>query len=462
MCEGAVRPRTPGERPRFPPLCRHANFVFMDETPHLESVTAAVREALGAGCDRFVLAVSGGCDSMTLLHAAALVAPDRIAAVATFDHGTGTAASSAVDLVCREAGRLGFPAIRGGGPGRTLRATEAAWRGARWEFLRQVASRHGARTVTAHTRDDQVETVLMRILRGSGARGLAGLDAAGTVLRPFRALDRGTLRAYARATGVRFVDDPTNASPTYLRNRVRLHLLPALRIVRPGIEGELLAIADRAVRVRAGLDACASRLSSVRSDGSVVVAASSLRGYSRESLAALWPAVAARAGMALDRRGTERLVAFTISGSVGGRVPVSGRWELHRGRRSFEFRRATIETPWVGARLSGGVVEIGAWRFTPGRERPADPWTATLPPDVCCEVRRWRPGDRMIPAGSGSPRRVKRFLSDAGLCGVRRSEWPVVVADGRVIWIPGVRRSDAAIDRSGTRGVAYECEFNDR
>jgi tRNA(Ile)-lysidine synthase len=64
----------------------------------------------------------------------------------------------------------------------------------------------------------------------------------------------------------------------------------------------------------------------------------------------------------------------------------------------------------------------------------------------------------MVPAGSTSPRRVKRFLSDARIVGPDRAAWPVVVADGEVIWIPGVRRGDAATNRSGRPGIAYECE----
>ncbi len=77
-------------------------------------------------------------------------------------------------------------------------------------------------------------------------------------------------------------------------------------------------------------------------------------------------------------------------------------------------------------------------------------------------VRRWRPGDRMIAAGATRARRVKRFLSDARISGARRMLWPVVVLDGTVVWIPGVRRGDAATARPGRPEVSYECEFDDR
>ncbi len=120
---------------------------------------------------------------MALLEAAAHAARGRIAVVATYDHGTVAAARRAVRVVRAACARLSLPGVCGGGM--DLPRTEAAWRAARWKFLRGVAEAHGARIATAHTRDDHVETVLMRALRGSGARGLAGLDAESAVVRPF-------------------------------------------------------------------------------------------------------------------------------------------------------------------------------------------------------------------------------------------------------------------------------------
>ncbi len=419
--------------------------------------------ALAAADGPLVLAVSGGCDSMVLLHAAAAVDRRRVAAVATFDHGTGAAARRAVALVRETCAALDVPVHVGGGV--PVRATEAAWREARWAFLRGVARTHGARIATAHTRDDHVETVLMRVLRGSGARGLAGLHAESAVVRPVLALDRGTIRAFAVTCAVRFVDDPTNTSRRYLRNRIRLDLLPALRRVHPAIDDELLAWSRAAAAVRAALDARAREVSMVSEDGRLAVAASGVVGYSRESLAALWPALAARAGVALDRRGTERIASFTINGRVGARVQLSGGWEVHRGRDRFELRRAggdggggTVERPLDGA----GAVRFGGWRFVPAADRAGDPWTAVLPVGEGCLVRAWRAGDRMVAAGSARGRRVKRFLSDAGISGAHRSRWPVVVVHGEVVWIPGVRRGHAATARPGRSEVSYACEFDDR
>ncbi|MEO7455264.1 MAG: tRNA lysidine(34) synthetase, partial [Gemmatimonadaceae bacterium] len=151
------------------------------------AVYRAARRAARTTDKPFLLAVSGGLDSMALLGAMASVARRRIAGVATFDHRTGEAATRAVALVEAEAHRLGLPVVVGRMPELYAVADgrEAAWRKARHAFLHGTATELRARVATAHTEDDQVETVLMRILRGSGARGLAALYAESPAARPF-------------------------------------------------------------------------------------------------------------------------------------------------------------------------------------------------------------------------------------------------------------------------------------
>src|SRR5579862_9369880 len=144
-------------------------------------VYEAVAKAL-AGKPRLVLAVSGGTDSMALLDAAAHVARSRVAAVATFDHGTGEPARQAAALVADAAMARNLRVVVG--QASTIGRTEAEWRAARWSFLRDVARSSHASIVAAHTRDDQIETVVMRIMRSAGARGLAGLYADSDVIRP--------------------------------------------------------------------------------------------------------------------------------------------------------------------------------------------------------------------------------------------------------------------------------------
>ncbi len=435
----------------------------------IESVERAVREGLGSR-DRIVLAVSGGIDSMVLLDAAAATVPDRIAAVATFDHRTGAHASAAAELVQARAASFGLRTIVGQAE-RTSR-TEEAWRAARWRFLREAAGELPGVIATAHTRDDQVETVLMRVMRHSGARGLAGLYASSTVIRPLLRTPRAVISAYAEARGLTWAADPSNESRAHFRNRVRLDILPALRAVRPGIDDELLDVARRSAAIRTNLDRLIDESGMAHVEGGAVhVATAALAGYDSTALGALWPALAARAGAVLDHRGTRRLAAFTTKGSVGGRIQLSGGWEVLRRREEFVVRRAEARPTGGTVTVLAGELRFGDWYFKVAGARPpggvegiaSSMWIAALPADRMLTVREWQPGDRLAKSGkAGSARRVKRFLAEAGVAGPDRAGWPVVLADDEIVWIPGVRRSDAATVRSGRPVVLYACDRIDR
>jgi len=287
-----------------------------------------------------LLAVSGGRDSMALMRAAADTAPGAVRAVATFDHGTGAHASAGAALVDEQAARAGFTCYTARGAS-TIERSEAAWRHARWRFLRECARRCGARLiVTAHTRDDHIETVVMRILRGAGARGIAALDIDGDVIHPWLETPRRAVADYAEHGDVTYVEDPSNASRAHLRNRVRLDLLPALRAARPGIEAELLALAADAAAWRRGVEELVGRAHPLRPDAAgVSVAAHDLTQYDAASLCVVWPVLAAQAGVTLDRRGIARLVAFTHRGRLGAVIQLSGGVEVQRSRFSFVLRR---------------------------------------------------------------------------------------------------------------------------
>jgi tRNA(Ile)-lysidine synthase len=419
-----------------------------------------VEEAIGrfAPGGPVVLAVSGGRDSMVLLHAMARARPGLVAAVATFDHGTGAAATRAAEMVAGEAKALGLPVRRG--RAKAGARTEAAWRAARWAFLRSVASELGAAVATAHTREDQIETVIMRILRGSGARGLAGLYADSPVLRPLLECDGQAVLAYARAHDLRWIEDPTNVSRLHLRNRIRLDLRPALERARPGFSLDMLRLSQRAADLRREVEHFVASALPVTSDGRVaLVARASLLHYDEKGLALLWPAIAARIGIALDRRGAGRLSALVREGRAGARIQLSGGFEalLHRGMVVLRKAAATVDG---GPRqpLSGDEIAMGGWRFRRRDDGADSLWNAELPLGVSLTVRPWHPGDRMTPLGADVPRRVKGLLRDAGIDAGRRAGWPVVLAGEEIVWIPGVRRSLAATARSGRPVVRYFCE----
>ena len=286
-----------------------------------------------------MLAISGGLDSMVLLHAFAdLPSLPAAPVVATFDHGTGPAATHAVALVSATALRAGYECVTGTAPERGM--TEEEWRRSRWQFLREVARRTGGRIVTAHTLDDQVETIFMRILREAGPRGLAGLYAESDVIRPFVNVARESLESYARHNDVRYVVDPTNDSRRYLRNRVRHDLLPSISKVRPRFARDLIDISRRSAEWRRSMDSLLEKVdASAGADGSLRVARSSLAGYDAESLRILWPALAARANVVMDRRGTHRAAEFTMNGMTGRSIQLSGMFEIVMHRDHLLLRR---------------------------------------------------------------------------------------------------------------------------
>ena len=438
--------------------------------PHDPScvVLSAVRRAARTADRPLVLAVSGGLDSMALLSAMATVARPQIAAVATFDHGTGPAATDAVHQVCDVATAAGIPFVTGklAPDGIVTGGREAAWRSARYRFLNDLAARLGAIVVTAHTEDDQIETVLMRIMRGSGARGLAGLYAPGPILRPFVGLRRVVLARYVGDVGAAWTDDPSNASADFARNRARHDLLPALRRADPSIDAGLLAVARDSATLRCDVERFVSdaiRPQTVAGER-VVVSSRELAGYDRDSLAVLWAALAGRIGVALDRRGIQRIAAFTSSHPRRGNVPLSGGWCLGATRDAYILERSSPALPPPAARLPvHGSLVWGQFRF---RVRtavgPSSPWAASIAGGMDGVVRAWSAGDRLEPAAGQPRRRVTRYLSDVGVRGSDRTGWPVIVTGDDVVWIPGVRRSDAATDRSGRPVRHYVCERIDR
>lgn len=430
-----------------------------DTAEQLDTALLQLADNLRAVSGPLLLAVSGGADSMLLLQVAATHA--EIASrstVAVFDHGTGEHAERAVALVKSTAAEYGIPVVTGRSP--EPASDEAGWRRQRWHFLREHATRLGATIVTAHTRDDRVETVVQRILRGSGARGLAALEASSAVVRPMRHMRRSDVRLLGESGGVRFVNDPSNEHLRHQRVRIRLELLPALLRVRPRFDEELLGVARRAAEWRAEVEMAVDRLGiSEEPGGGVRIASRVLDGYDPQELAVLWPAIAARAGLVLDRRGTLRLAGFTKIAKIS-RIPLSGGWEAVRLRDDWVVRRVVLpgstEPVVLRSRVALGRFTVRASSAAEAAERGL--WGAILPESEPLTVRAWLPGDRIRVAGATGPRRVKRFMADARIPAPEREGWPVVLSGEEIVWIPGLCRSSAAGGEPGGPGRAFICE----
>lgn len=220
------------------------------------------RRLLGPG-DRVLVAVSGGPDSMALLDVLARLAPelDLGLEAASVDHGLRAGASQEIALAAAHAARLGLPhhvlrvelAARG--------SVQARARTARYAALRDLAGAIGAsRIAVGHTRDDQAETVIARLLRGSGLRGLAGIAPrrADGVIRPLIDASRRQTRSWCEAHDIAFAEDPSNIDGRFQRARIRARVLPALQAENAAIGGHLAALADDA-RALAAMVSTAAR-----------------------------------------------------------------------------------------------------------------------------------------------------------------------------------------------------------
>ena len=206
--------------------------------PAVAAVRHAVRTCLAAP----LVACSGGADSLALAAAVAFEAPGR-AALVTIDHGLQDGSADQARRVAELGYELGFDpveivAVRVGSDG----GREAAARKARYGALDAVAEALGREVLLAHTLDDQAETVLMGLGRGSGARSIAGMRArSGRYLRPFLGLRRSTTEAACRALGLDYWDDPHNDDRMLQRVRLRREVLPLLEDVLQGGVAEALA-----------------------------------------------------------------------------------------------------------------------------------------------------------------------------------------------------------------------------
>jgi tRNA(Ile)-lysidine synthase len=219
-------------------------------------VLATLRErALLDDARHVLVACSGGPDSQVLLHVLAALAPELgiTLSAASVNHGLRPGAEADVALAGDLANELGVPfhaLTVDVGAGASLQAQA---REARYRALLACAAQHGAQCVAVgHTLDDQAETVLERLLRGTGIDGLAAIEPrrADGVIRPFIDAPRRLVRAYATAVGLVVANDPSNANPRFLRVRLRAQVLPALSAENPRVAQHLAALAEDARELR--------------------------------------------------------------------------------------------------------------------------------------------------------------------------------------------------------------------
>jgi len=426
--------------------------------------------SLGLQPGRALVAVSGGPDSVALLD---LLVQSRDVhgqdlVVAHLDHGILSESHIVAEQVAALATSYGLSIHVGQlklGPdaGETRARTE------RYAWLEKLRVELAASVLfTAHHADDQVETVLMRVLAGSGPAGLSGMSPVrGSLVRPLLSFSRAQLQDHVEESGLSVWVDPANSDPRHLRSWIRADVMPVLRSRLPDVEANLLRTARHAAVDRAAWDSMLDALPGLElkvESAGISVAAPSLEGYDSSLQQALILALARRAGCRLGPVRVGRVLDLLKRGASGTRVPLGGIWtaELSYGRLHL-CRTATPETAAVW-QLAGqkGQGSWGRWcfRWTSGRvperqERTATTAWFSFDPLV---VRTWAKGERVKPLGGTGRRLVVRCFQDLRVPRSGRDTWPVLTQGEEIVWIPGVCRSSLRLPTPGSEALRVDAE----
>jgi len=411
---------------------------------------------------RCLVALSGGGDSVALLLLLLELQTmlDLSVAAAHLDHGLRPDSSTDRDFVKSLCRRLGVPLISSRADIRALARSrnlsiEAAGRKARYRFLRRAALRTGCQMVlTAHTADDQAETVLLRLVSGTGLRGLAGIRSQRRdgIVRPLLPFTRQELRNWLRETGQPWREDPSNQVADAPRTRIRLLLMPLLKEWNPRILQALGRLARQAREDEACLAGLARPLlrSAQRQPGALVLSLPRLR---RLEPPVRWRALRralARLGCRLEARHRD-LLEDLLAGPSGRDLDLPGGRRARRRGQELHLQAvpAVPPKPPAPAALScqPGPVELPSWDLRLevihcSDAAPPAAWEVWLDSDLLdgpLEVRSRRPGDRFRPAGGAGGTTLKKFLHALRIPKEERDQVPLLCHRDRVVWVIGHR-----------------------
>ena len=384
--------------------------------PVVECVAGFLAERNTTAATRVLVGCSGGPDSVALAHATAAVrASGQVGEVILVyvDHQLrdGSAADGA--YVQQLAARLGVEAVvEQVTVARDQASLEAAARQARYAAFEALVERWDATAVLlAHTRTDQAETVLMRVLRGTGVTGLAAMQPVRDhYWRPLLSLPRERIAAYCADHGLAPLRDPMNDDERYLRVRVRRHIMPLLAAENPAIVDALVRLAAAAAEQRATSEFAAKVLLARAGDGGDLatdIVAAAPDGVVKRALAL---AAVAAGGEPLEARHQQALLELV-------RRPAAG--------------SVSLDLPGTTA-----LREYGRLRFGTSRS-PVAPAAAVQGADGPYCVRCWQAGDRMCPARlKGRSRKLSDLFVDAKVPKALRANAVVVTRerDGEIVW----------------------------
>jgi tRNA(Ile)-lysidine synthase len=417
---------------------------------------------------RVLVALSGGPDSMALLHLLRGL-EDRaeltIAGVAHVNHQLRGAEADADEQFCRDtAAAIGLPIEVGRADVASFaresgRSIEDAARSMRYAFLDEAAKRlHADVIAVGHSLNDQAETFLLRLIRGAGSRGLGAIrPRTGKIVRPLLEISRAELRRHAAEHRLRFREDATNRDVRIPRNRVRHELIPVLEQYSPSIVATLARAAEVARQDEEYLESVA-----IESAASIVLRTERGTEIDVAALNALPPALASRVvRQALAATAPERFFGFdhiqcvlnlASGGEAGESAALPGQSAVRRGGRVVlgqqpeepfsNFFRFPLSIPgevahdgWaVSAQPVAGSAELG-----PQRARGGEVLVAATSLRGPLAVRNRRPGDRFKPLGmDGRGRKLQDFFVDRKIDRFVRDRLPLVVdQDDRIVWVVG-------------------------
>ena len=455
------------------------------------------REGLFVAGERCAVAVSGGPDSMALLQVLAKLAPplDLFLVVAHVDHGLRPkeaeaearlvqGAARALGLAC-ECGRVEVAACaREQGL-----SFEHAARDLRYGFMAEVAARYRATKIAvAHTADDQAEEVLLRLVRGTGRAGLAGMARLrdGLVVRPFLGIAKEEILRYLAAEKIPYCLDSSNLQRRYLRNRIRLDLLPYLKEnFNPNIGNSLretAAILEGEEELLAGMANQAWARVVEEEPGEFAGLALRLAGFFCEPLA-LRRRILETACWRMGCRPTFKQIAQLLflaetgAGGAGLHLARGLRVKKAEGRLCFSY-------PQGRQAVRGNLAEAGTEEVSFALELPGPGeyflefpgvtvtlrlletlpvgWQKQAPATIYCDagrlsfplmVRSFRAGDRFQPLGAPGRKKVGDFFTDQKISAAQRRRMPILTDQEGIIAILGVRPDQRAAIGPSTRRI---------
>ena len=432
--------------------------------------------------DRVVVAVSGGPDSVCLLHILHQLRHELGVelCVAHIDHGlrpqedaSETRFVSDLAAVFGLTFETGKVDLSGPMPG----PLEETARDARYKFLEQVRGKFaGHRIAVGHTLDDQAETVLMRLLRGSGISGLGGIPPVreGGIVRPLIETTREEILAYLALKGLDFVTDSSNLETRFLRNRIRLEILPGLRDVQPRII-EILGQTAAMMRTdETWITAEAAKwirsVSEPINDGGLslpLLLFAKLPGALKSRVVRQAVKMVTGSLRRITRRHIEAVEALGESCRPNAVVHLPGSLIVRRvyDRLVFAERDREVPANYSYSMRSPGTysletLDIGIClleikpRDLP--EKHLSRWTAYLDADRISyplTIRNIRPGDRFVPSGMTGHRKLKDFFIDLKIPVPDRRRIPILTCGGRIVWVCGFRVDDRFKVTPDTRKV---------